>query len=88
MNPNEVTNMWQRIIAAENKNQSYDAFFKNFTSRLDSHGVEINKLKSDLLKESLDRASLAKSILVLKAGLDTLLAQVKPTKPKFKFPWQ
>lgn len=52
MNPEEVTRLWQRLIAVENKLQSYDTYFSSVRSQCealeksrDNHGVRISVLE-------------------------------------------
>ena len=85
----ELASLWQRFLALENKITAHDPVFHNITSRLDAQGVELNRIKADLLKYHLEVVTLARALPELKAGLDTVLAQTKvQVKPKFKFPWQ
>lgn len=69
MSPEEITRVWQRIIALENKLQGYDNYFtnvntrienlekSNINSRLDSHGQDLNRHGNIItkLKEEVDK---------------------------------
>ena len=75
MSPEETTRAWQRIIALENKLQSYDAFFVNISAslkNLEKSNITISELKTQVDKYTMDLHSMCTPFSALDALCDTV----------------